>query len=104
MTAVWRAARDFDQEVPPMLSKCANPACLSRFHYLHEGRIFKIETSATASERSPSSSRRIEYFWLCARCVQSFEVVVENGVVTTRPLHLQLAEGAPESERKRHVA
>ena len=89
-----------------MLSKCANPACLSRLHYLREGRIFKIETSTITSDESPSSSRRIEYFWLCARCVQSLEVVVENGVVTTRPLHLQLAEGAPQedSQRKRHVA
>jgi len=89
-----------------MLSKCANPACLSRFHYLHEGRIFKIETSIVASESTHSPSRRIEYFWLCARCVQSLEVVLEKGVVTTRPLHLQLAEGArqEDSEGKRHVA
>ena len=89
-----------------MLSKCANPACLSRLHYLREGRIFKIETSTITSDKSPSSFRRIEYFWLCASCVQSLEVVVENGVVTTRPLHLQLAEGAPQedSQRKRHVA
>jgi hypothetical protein len=80
-----------------VLSKCANPACLSRFHYLHEGRIFKVETGG----RSPS--RRIEYFWLCALCVQSLEVVLEKGVVITRPLHLQLAEGTPQedSERKR---
>jgi len=89
-----------------MLSKCANPVCLSRLHYLREGRIFKIETSSITSDKSPSSSRRIEYFWLCASCVQSLEVVVENGVVTTRPLHLQLAEGArqEDSEGKRHVA
>jgi hypothetical protein len=106
MTAVWRAARDFDQEVSPVLSKCANPACLSRLHYLREGRIFKIETSPVASDRSPSSTRKIEYFWLCARCVKSLEVVVENGVVTTRPLHLQLAKSASreDSEGKRQVA
>ena len=89
-----------------MLSKCANPVCLSRFHYLHEGRIFKIETSTVTSGSTHAPSRRTEYFWLCACCVQSLEVVVENGVVTTRPLHLQLAEGAPqdESEPKRRVA
>ena len=81
-----------------MLSKCANPACLSRLHYLREGRIFKIETSIVASDGTHSPSRRIEYFWLCARCVQSLEVVVENGVVTTRPLHLQLAEGARQED------
>jgi hypothetical protein len=89
-----------------VLSKCANPACLSRFHYLRDGRIFRIETSTVASDGAHSPSRRTEYFWLCARCVQSLEVVVENGVVTTRPLHLQLAEGAPqeESEGRRRVA
>jgi len=89
-----------------VLSKCANPACLSRFHYLHEGRIFKIETRMVASDGTHSPSRRIEYFWLCARCVQSLAVVLENGVVITRPLHLQLAEGArqEDSERKRHIA
>ena len=89
-----------------MLSKCANPVCLSRFHYLHEGRIFKIETSTVTSGSTHAPSRRTECFWLCARCVQSLEVVLENGVAITRPLHLQLAEGAPQadSEGKRRVA
>lgn len=84
-----------------MLSKCANPVCLARFHYLREGRIFKIETSAVASDGAHSQSRRIEYFWLCARCVQTLTVVLENGVVTTRPLHLQLGEGDPQEKPDR---
>jgi hypothetical protein len=87
-----------------VLSKCANPACLARFHYLHDGRIFKIDR--VSRENAASTIRRTEYFWLCERCVQTLTVVVENGVVSTRPLHPELAEGVPqqESESKRHVA
>jgi hypothetical protein len=77
-----------------VLSKCANPACLARFHYLHEGRIFKIETATVASD-SKAPTRKIEYFWLCEGCMQTLTVVLENGVVSTRPLHLELSEGAP---------
>ena len=89
-----------------MLSKCANPACLARFHYLHEGRIFKIEMSAPSSDRSDSRNRRLEYFWLCERCVQTLTVVLENGIVTTRPHRLESVEGAPqeESKKKRDIA
>ncbi|HXM24295.1 MAG TPA: hypothetical protein VN948_23775 [Terriglobales bacterium] len=89
-----------------MLSKCANPACLARFHYLHEGRIFNIETGTASSESNGSPIRKIEHFWLCESCAQTFEVVLENGVVITRPLHLELPEGAHQekSKKKRHVA
>ncbi len=86
-----------------MLSKCANPACLARLHYLRKGRIFKIETGTVSSKGKGSSNRRIEYFWLCERCAQTLTVVLDDGVVTTRPLHLQLAkivsQENPEKER-----
>ena len=89
-----------------MLSKCANPACLSRFHYLHEGRIFNIEMTTLSSESNSAANRKIEHFWLCERCAQTFTVVQENGVVSTRPLHLELTEGALKktAEKSRHVA
>jgi hypothetical protein len=89
-----------------MVSKCANPACSARFRYLHEGRVFKIETSTVSSESDGSPTRRIEHFWLCERCVQTLEVVLENGVVSTRPLNLELPEDAPQEKprRKRDVA
>jgi hypothetical protein len=88
-----------------VLSKCANPTCLARFHYLHEGRIFNIETGAVSSDGNGSPPRRIEHFWLCQLCAQTFTVVLENGVVTARPLHQELAEGAPqEKSTKRDVA
>ena len=83
-----------------MLSKCANPACLARFHYLHEGRIFKIETSTVTSDTDSSPTRKIEYFWLCELCVQTLTIVLENGVVSTRPLHPELSEGRPTTRQK----
>jgi hypothetical protein len=84
-----------------VLSKCANPVCSARFHYLHEGRIFKIEMRAPSSDKSASRNRRLEYFWLCERCVQTLTVVLENGIVTTRPLRPEVAEGAPQGRSKR---
>jgi hypothetical protein len=89
-----------------VLSKCANPACLARLHYLHEGRIFKLETSTISLARKGSPGHRIEHFWLCERCAQTLTVVMENGVVTTRPLHLQLAKSVSQEKlgRKRDVA
>jgi hypothetical protein len=89
-----------------VLSKCANPACLARFHYLHQGRIFNIETGAVSSDRGRPPTRKIEHFWLCERCAQTFTVMLENGVVTTRRLRLELSQGAPKekSERNRNVA
>ena len=86
-----------------MLSKCANPACWARFHYLHQGRLFRIETSFVSPE---GPARRNEHFWLCESCAQTLTVALENGIVITRPLRLELAEGAPQekSERRRNVA
>ena len=86
-----------------MLSKCANPACLARFHYLHLGRLFKIETGAASLE---GPARRIEHFWLCESCAQTLTVALENGIVTTRPLRLQLARRASQdkSEERRDIA
>jgi hypothetical protein len=89
-----------------MLSKCANPACLARFHYLHEGKIFKIERAIVVPNPTHAPTRRIEHFWLCKCCAQTLTVVLENGVVTACPLRQELSEGTPEekSERKRDVA
>jgi hypothetical protein len=100
------SSSQFYQEVSPVLSKCANPACLARLQYLRKGRIFKIETSTASSESKNSSNRRIEYFWLCERCTQTLTVVLENGVVTTRSLHLQLAKIVSQEnpEKDRDVA
>jgi len=69
-----------------MVSKCANPACSARFHYLHEGKIFKLETGAAESDASAASPQQVEFFWLCAECCKTLEVVLRNGVAATQPL------------------
>ena len=70
-----------------MLSKCANPACSTPFRYLNQGRLFSIE-SATFSNRT---HRPFECYWLCDRCARTLVVVIDQGVVTTRPRHRELS-------------
>ena len=66
-----------------MLAKCANPACSARFRYLHEGKLFAIESKADSLRRGPPSdpeylgkSNSPQYFWLCSSCC---------GVMTVQP-------------------
>ena len=58
-----------------MLSKCANPRCAAVFQYLHDGKLFQVDTDRLgpqpASEKAP---RSVEYFWLCAQCAASSAV------------------------------
>ena len=78
-----------------MLSKCANPGCSASFLYLHQGKLFRLETSGNgddtrgevADPQSKHSSRRLEYFWLCDECASLMTVSFKKGVgVMTRPL------------------
>ena len=72
-----------------MLSRCLNPACGSPFRYLHEGRIFIIERIA-ALPGNPEPQRLVEHYWLCEACSRTWKVVVENGVVATQPIDVDL--------------
>ena len=75
-----------------MLSKCSNSECNASFHYLREGKLFQIDTSAgaphgTGPELVDKESRpphRIEYFWLCAQCASRMTLAFQRnkGVVT----------------------
>lgn len=56
-----------------MLSKCANPGCSATFLYLHEGKLFRLDTSVEMLAQTPvremmKTSRHIEFFWLCDLC------------------------------------
>ena len=77
-----------------MLSKCINPACFVPFRYLHEGRIFQVETSAQAIGSDKKPCHKIEYFWLCANCARSLEVILDHGVAVTRPLYAEITARA----------
>lgn len=68
-----------------MLSKCANPACGAKFHYLHLGKLFAIEyrncpakyTDAGSSELA-QKRECLRYFWLCSACCQSMTIQVSR--------------------------
>jgi hypothetical protein len=58
-----------------MLAKCANPACSAQFRYLHDGKLFAIESKGDTQKRGPPidpeyavRSYTREYFWLCSSC------------------------------------
>ncbi|HXZ82025.1 MAG TPA: hypothetical protein VEG30_19000 [Terriglobales bacterium] len=83
-----------------MLSKCANPSCHTVFRYLREGKLFEFETSSLPTLRESSILRakrsgRVEFFWLCGRCMSQMTIVVdrERGVVTV-PLGARSGGGA----------
>jgi hypothetical protein len=70
-----------------MLSKCANPACVTTFQYLRRGRLFKFELESLEREsptlvgsNSPGHKkpvRRVEHFWLCGECARHMTLALE---------------------------
>jgi hypothetical protein len=80
-----------------MLSKCANSECSAIFLYLHQGRLFKLETNVnpnsgsapTDNFQTKKSGRKLEYFWLCEKCCQDLTLTYDRaaGVGTRRTLN-----------------
>ena len=74
-----------------MLSKCANPQCRAAFLYLHQGKLFRIETEAGSHQDPAADSgarkpvRRLEYFWLCDDCASQMTLARKNGEIVTVP-------------------
>ena len=77
-----------------MLHKCANPACLSPFRKLSQGKLFLVETEplegseARRAHWRGQSSHRIEYYWLCDQCAFALTLSYEKGrgvVTVPRP-------------------
>ncbi len=71
-----------------MLSHCLNPACGAPFRYLYDGRIFTVERFVTSAD-GLKTERIMEHYWLCGPCGRSMKVVIENGVATAVPMHLE---------------
>jgi hypothetical protein len=78
-----------------MISKCANPACSTRFLYLHEGKLFRFEREAKEDTEpllgfDPTlrkHSRGVEFFWLCKTCAMEMTLVRrQGGAVSPRRL------------------
>ncbi len=88
-----------------MLSKCANPGCSAAFLYLSRGQLFRWETTATSHSatfgidpQTKSTSRRLEFFWLCEECVPHMTLVYEKGRgVVVRPVMRAKAVAASTS-------
>ena len=68
-----------------MVSKCANPACMAPFRYLHEGRIFTVGASGR-EHRHDGADPKVERYWLCSSCCDSMTLVLQRGKVTLRAL------------------
>jgi hypothetical protein len=73
-----------------MLAKCANPSCTALFHYLHEGRLFRLEADPElipfVDAYASGLSSKVEYFWLCNRCAESLALRLgQDGKVVTVP-------------------
>jgi hypothetical protein len=64
-----------------MLSKCANPSCLTLFRYLHEGKLYVIgpkEAVARQKPRCSAKSAQIEYAWLCSSCCLYLTIQIDE--------------------------
>lgn len=88
-----------------MLSKCANPACTTPFHYLRDGKLFQIDTSLGNPQimgpllvAEPRPPHRIEFFWLCAECSSTMTLAFQRGKgVVMVPLSAAAARNAAAS-------
>ena len=79
-----------------MVSKCPNPACSAPFHYLREGKIFRVEVEVTPrlteeetielsnGNKAPfvlnarKPNRKVEHFWLCGPCAQAMSLLFDK--------------------------
>ncbi|MFI5109524.1 MAG: hypothetical protein ACHP78_11845 [Terriglobales bacterium] len=72
-----------------MIAKCANPVCSAPFHYLREGKVFRMEFDPAGNPLgrqlagSPRPVRKIEHFWLCGPCSATLTLVMNRGKVET---------------------
>lgn len=73
-----------------MVGACANPSCLRRFRYLHEGKLFALRRSIGSQNRGDQekpefagANEATEWFWLCEDCSLQMRLVctVEHEVV-----------------------
>ncbi len=60
-----------------MLQQCANPTCTARFMYLHDGRVFVVESRSADQPNGDAVAGSRQYFWLCNSCLHDFTVRYE---------------------------
>ena len=95
-----------------MLSKCANPACGAKLHYLGDGRIYRIDgdiprhfdpqptagggSDSQIATQVPVTGGR-EYFWLCRECSQELTLAVQESSVVVVPIRHPATRAAAAS-------
>jgi hypothetical protein len=70
-----------------MVSKCANPNCSMPFLYLHNGKLFRLDSGGTVTTSPsfddetgiPHADRRVEFFWLCNQCAARMTLSYQKG-------------------------
>ena len=69
-----------------MVNHCANPECCKPLHYLREGRVYVFDVTRTVAGSGERSARRMEHFWLCGACSESYLLEqVEDRTVRITP-------------------
>ena len=73
-----------------MISKCANPACSVPFHYLRDGKLFRMEYDTAQQAPGPEFGaadtrpvRKVEHFWLCGPCSLAMTLIMNGGKAET---------------------
>jgi hypothetical protein len=76
-----------------MITKCANPVCSTPFHYMRDGKIFRMEFNPepqlvrSDAAGDPRPIRRVEHFWLCGSCAATMTLIVnQDGKVSPVPI------------------
>jgi hypothetical protein len=92
-----------------VLHKCANPACVSPFRKLNQGKLFLVETEPRKGLRIRRANwrglpaPRIEYYWLCDQCAFVLTLSYEKGrgvITVPRPEVLKKAAAAAHAREK----
>jgi hypothetical protein len=69
-----------------MVNHCANPQCCKPLHYLREGRVYVFDVTRSAAGNSERTARRMEHFWLCGVCSETYFLEqVEDRTVRISP-------------------
>jgi hypothetical protein len=68
-----------------MLAKCANPDCSAVFRYLHEGKVYMVDSKAAFAGSGRTNNAKIagalykcEYYWLCASCCRELTIQIDG--------------------------
>ena len=77
-----------------MVSKCANPDCITPFRSLRTGRLIRVESRRATSEVQTRMefgelvpARHAEFFWLCDECSSRGLVFQKDGSIAAPALH-----------------